>query len=66
MRGCGLVFLLFGGQACGEDALVGGESGRSGKESLGSDHGAVEVDAVDGEEVRVQVVVVVDDPSVVC
>jgi hypothetical protein len=57
--------LVFGRHAGRDHRLVGGQSRRAGKEASGADHGVLEVDAVDGEEVGVQVVVVVDNPDVV-
>jgi hypothetical protein len=57
--------VLLDGHAGGQDALVGGEPGGKGEEALGADDGGFEIDAVDGEEVRVEVVEVVGDPGVV-
>lgn len=57
------MVLLFGGDTGGEDALVGGEPDCAGQEATGGDQGFVEVDSVDGEPVRVDVVLVVSDPG---
>lgn len=65
MRGrCGCLLLLFDGHAGGHHAVVGGESGGEFQESFGADDGGFEVNAVDGEEVGVEVGAVVDDPAV--
>jgi hypothetical protein len=66
--GCGRCGCLCGlGQAgdySGHGAVVGGQSGGEGQEAFGVQPGRVfQVDAVDGEEVRVDVVAVLADPG---
>jgi hypothetical protein len=51
----------------GHGAVVGGQAGSPGKEPLRAQRlVGFEVDAVDREEVRVDVIAVLDDPGVVC
>jgi hypothetical protein len=59
------MLLLFGRHSGGEDGLVGGQPARQGEEPFGADDGCLEVDAVDRQEVGVQVVGVVGDPGIV-
>jgi hypothetical protein len=60
---CGLV--QAGGDG-GHGAVVGGCAGGEGEESFGAEARIrFEVDAVDGQEVGVQIVPVLDDPGVV-
>ena len=51
-------------QGGGEGAVVGDEPVSAGVEPFRADGRLVEVDAVEAQEVRVEVVVVVEDPGV--
>jgi hypothetical protein len=63
--GCGcLCGLVEAGDNGGHGPVVGGQSGGEGQEALGVEPGCVlKVDAVDGEEIRVNIAAVLADPG---
>lgn len=56
--------MLFVGDGGGHRSVVGRRAGGEVKEPFGADHGGLEVDAVDGEEVGIEVGLVVEEPRV--